>query len=221
MLRRVVITIGTTTFKQFAETYLRDHAELHKKSVGRDREILKVLNRSFGPLVLHAITTHRVEQFMRERLAGKWRGHNVTKAAPAGDGGYDDYTVMAISGHSGTRMLSRYTHPSDERKVRALTLPSVVTNRSQSDTTVDDDSSTAAEIAESLKDFGGRREARIRDLRVANAAVSHPGSRRRTLLLLDDDVPPLDLGAFGLEADVSRLFELVFGDGGNEGPIEK
>ena len=25
--------------------------------------------------------------------------------------GFDDYTVMAISGHSSTRMLARYTHP--------------------------------------------------------------------------------------------------------------
>jgi hypothetical protein len=25
--------------------------------------------------------------------------------------GFDDYTVMAISGHSSTRMLERYTHP--------------------------------------------------------------------------------------------------------------
>ena len=33
------------TFRAFAETYLRDHAELHKRSVDRDREILKVLNR--------------------------------------------------------------------------------------------------------------------------------------------------------------------------------
>ena len=32
--------------------------------------------------------------------------------------GYDDYTVMAISGHSSTRMLARYTHPSEERKSR-------------------------------------------------------------------------------------------------------
>jgi hypothetical protein len=53
------------TFKTFAEVYLRDHAELHKRSVSRDREILKVLNRSFGSLILHEITTHRIEQFKR------------------------------------------------------------------------------------------------------------------------------------------------------------
>lgn len=62
-------------FRAFAEDYIRDHAELHKRSVTRDREILKVLNRAFGSLILHEITAHRVEQFKRERLAGKWRGH--------------------------------------------------------------------------------------------------------------------------------------------------
>src|SRR5204863_7177277 len=34
--------------------------------------------------------------------------------------GFDDYTVMAISGHSSTRMLERYTHPTTERKLAAL-----------------------------------------------------------------------------------------------------
>jgi integrase len=63
------------TFRAFAEDYIRDHAELHKRSVSRDREILKVLNRAFGSLILHEITAHRIEQFKRERLAGKWRGH--------------------------------------------------------------------------------------------------------------------------------------------------
>ena len=332
------------TFKTFGETYLRDHAELHKRSVDRDREILKVLNRSFGSLILHEITAHRIEQFKRERLAGKWRGHNTTGApkpikpatvnreldtlksvlskavewgklidspargvkrlrvdnrrtriltddeqkaileqcrrklcaivalalttgarigellalrwehcqdgyvtfwetkngkarripiSPAiaavlahqpriypsvfansrtglpltpngvahvfgravlragittGDvtlhtlrhtalsrmvaGGYDDYTVMAISGHSSTRMLERYTHPRDERKIAALNLDHLVTSTSQNDDAADDDSSTAREIAELLGRSGGPREARTRDLRVANAALS-------------------------------------------------
>ena len=34
--------------------------------------------------------------------------------------GYDDYTVMEIRGHSSTRMLARYTHPTADRKVAAL-----------------------------------------------------------------------------------------------------
>ena len=44
------------------------------------------------------------------------------------EAGYDDYTVMAISGHSWTRMLARYTHPSEARKMDALESFSVVTN---------------------------------------------------------------------------------------------
>jgi hypothetical protein len=31
-------------------------------------------------------------------------------------GGLDDYTVMEVSGHSSTRMLARYTHPTAERE---------------------------------------------------------------------------------------------------------
>ena len=34
--------------------------------------------------------------------------------------GFDDYTVMEISGHSSTRMLARYTHPTTARKLSAL-----------------------------------------------------------------------------------------------------
>ena len=47
------------------------------------------------------------------------------------EAGFDDYTVMEISGHSSTRMLARYTHPTDERKQDALESFSVVTNWSQ------------------------------------------------------------------------------------------
>jgi integrase len=334
------------TFKAFAETSLKDHAELHKRSVDRDREIIKVLNRSFGSVILHEITTHRIEQFKRDRLAGKWRGHKTTGAlkpirpgtvnreldtlksilskavewgkllesaargvkrlkvdnrrtriltddeqravleacprklraivtlalitsarvgellnlrwencqdgaltfwetkngrprripiSPAiaavlaaqprihpwvftntrderphpytvngaahvfgravvragittGDvtlhtlrhtalsrmiaSGYDDYTVMEISGHSSTRMLGRYTHPTEERKIAALDLPAVGTSWSQHDSAADGEPSTAVEIAKLLKEIGGRQEARTPDLRVANAALS-------------------------------------------------
>ena len=86
--------------------------------------------------------------------------------------GFDDYTVMAISGHSSTRMLERYTHPTEERKIRALDLPCVGTNWAHSEDDADEDSSTAAEIAELLRGIGGRRGARTRGLRVANAALS-------------------------------------------------
>ncbi len=36
---------------------------------------MKTLNRAFGSLILHEITAHRIEQWKRERLAGKWRAH--------------------------------------------------------------------------------------------------------------------------------------------------
>jgi integrase len=68
------------TFRSFANTYLTDYAEQHKRSVDRDREIINVLNRAFGSLILHEITADRIEQFKRERLAGKWRGHKHTSA---------------------------------------------------------------------------------------------------------------------------------------------
>ena len=67
-------------------------------------------------------------------------------------------------------MLARYTHPTEQRKVHALELPRVVTNRSQ--TEKPDSSIAANEIAELLKKNGGRQEARTPDLCVANAALS-------------------------------------------------
>ena len=330
------------TFRKFSETYLKDHADLHKRSADRDREILHVLNRFFGPLILHEISAHRIEQYKRDRLAGKWRGHKTTSAAkpikpatvnreldclrgilnkavewgkllesPARnvkrlkvdnrrtrilteaeqtailaacprklrvivtlalitgarigellalrwedcqDGyvtfwetkngkarripispaitavlaaqprvfawvftnskteqpyksvrkvferavaragvdtddvtlhtlrhtalsrmiasGYDDYTVMEISGHSSTRMLARYTHPTEERKIGALDLPFVVTKRSQSGNGSQSDPILDSEIAEMLRESGGPQEDRTPDLRIANAALS-------------------------------------------------
>lgn len=79
--RHSIRRLPDITFKAFTATYLEDHAELHKRSVSRDREILAVLNRAFGSLILHEITGHRIEQFKRDRLAGKWRGHRHTSAA--------------------------------------------------------------------------------------------------------------------------------------------
>ena len=69
------------TFRAFAEICLRDHADLHKKSADRDRETLKTPNRAVDSLILHEITAHRIEQFKRERLTGKWRAHGQ-KSAP-------------------------------------------------------------------------------------------------------------------------------------------
>lgn len=69
-------------FREFAAAYVRDHAEQNKRSVQRDREIVKVFDRAFGAALLRDITAHRIEQFKRERLAGRWRGHNHTHSRP-------------------------------------------------------------------------------------------------------------------------------------------
>ena len=86
--------------------------------------------------------------------------------------GYDDYTVMEISGHSSTRMLARYTHPTEERKIGALELPFMVTTRSQTENGLDTDPISDSEIAEMLRETGGPQEDRTLDLRIANAALS-------------------------------------------------
>jgi hypothetical protein len=75
------------TFAKFAETYIREYAQQHKRSVDRDRYMIGILNRWFGTLVLHEITALRIEQYKRERLAGKWEGHKHKSAPkPACDG---------------------------------------------------------------------------------------------------------------------------------------
>ena len=75
------------------------------------------------------------------------------------ESGIDDYTVMEISGHSSTRMLARYTHPTEVRKIDALESFSHVTNTSQRD------------LGDRAKS-GGPQGTRTLDLRVANAALS-------------------------------------------------
>ncbi len=68
--------------RQFAETYIRDHADAEQAQRGtRPSRFCSTLNRAFGSLILHEITAHRIEQFKRDRLAGKWRGHGY-KTAP-------------------------------------------------------------------------------------------------------------------------------------------
>jgi hypothetical protein len=64
-----------------AEIYLRDHADLQKRSAKRDREILKTLNRFFGSAILHELTAHRIEQFKRDRLDGTWRAFKQKASA--------------------------------------------------------------------------------------------------------------------------------------------
>ena len=68
--------------------------------------------------------------------AGIRPGRDPAHAAPHGAQpddrhGIDDYTVMELSGHSSTRMLARYTHPTEARKVEALNGFDVVTRWSQ------------------------------------------------------------------------------------------
>jgi hypothetical protein len=69
-------------------------------------------------------------------------------------------------------MLARYTHPTEQRKITALDLPWMGTNRAHDDEVADGERSTAAEIAKLLEEIGGRQEDRTPDLRVANAALS-------------------------------------------------
>ena len=42
---------------------------------------MAVLNRYFGGVLLHELTAHRIEQFKRERLAGRWRARGQKSAA--------------------------------------------------------------------------------------------------------------------------------------------
>ena len=67
--------------------------------------------------------------------------------------------VMAISGHSSTRMLARYAHPTEERKVEALESFRMGTNWLQ------------RAFGDRVK-FSGPQGTRTLDLRVANAALS-------------------------------------------------
>ena len=67
---------------------------------------------------------------------------------------------LEISGHSSTRMLGRYTHPTAERKIGALESFGSMGRK------------WAEREDRGWKKAGGRQEARTPDLRVANAALS-------------------------------------------------
>lgn len=86
------------SFTDFTATYLRDHVDVNTRpeTAAREREIVKTLRRVFGPVFLHEITTHRIEQFKRDRLAGRWR-------APPGVGGE---AGQARDGESRTRHVA-------------------------------------------------------------------------------------------------------------------
>jgi hypothetical protein len=90
--------------------------------------------------------------------------------------GSDDYTVMDTVGHLTRAMLQRYMHPPSERKRVALeSFDRVLVEAAREhmvSTTPDRAEELASEIADLLREIGGRQEARTPDLRVANAALS-------------------------------------------------
>jgi hypothetical protein len=74
--------------------------------------------------------------------------------------GYDDYTVMEISGHSSTRVLARYTHPTEARNADppgsfSLQSATMGTKRSQSPDAESDELAESKELPRKLVD--GRR----------------------------------------------------------------
>ena len=69
-------------FQVFATHYLdASQGDKTTSSDRRDREIVKVLTRFFGGVLLHELMAHRIEQFKRERLAGRWQAHGQTGPA--------------------------------------------------------------------------------------------------------------------------------------------
>jgi hypothetical protein len=89
--------------------------------------------------------------------------------------GLDGHTGVSISGHSLTRMLERYTHPTVERKRAALeTFDSLATNWPQelANDAVQRKKPSGDDLC--LSSFGGRQEARTPDLRVANERWERP-----------------------------------------------
>ena len=70
-------------------------------------------------------------------------------------------------------MLERYTHPTQTLKVSALeTADYLATTTPQKPAARSEAVADDPELRKLLKKSGGRREARTRDLRVANAALS-------------------------------------------------
>src|SRR5262249_21761459 len=77
------------TFKAFAEIYLRDHADLHKRSAKRDREILKTLNRFFrvdNPPRNHVASHRTIQARPAERHVARVQAEEEREACEAGDG---------------------------------------------------------------------------------------------------------------------------------------
>jgi integrase len=141
----------------------RQHAYVFTNVVTLDRYIVNGAAHVFKRAVRRAgITTDDVTLRTLRHMA-------LSRMVTAG---IDDYTVMAVSGHSSTRMLERYTHPTEARKIDALdsfNVARAVTTASQSTNEPVDE---MRELRDLLKESGGRQEARTPDLRVANAALS-------------------------------------------------
>jgi integrase len=78
------------TLSEFTKLYLRNHVDVNMQpsTAAREREIIKTLHRVLGAgTLLHEITAYRVEQFKRDRLAGRWRAHRqVSSAKPVKPG---------------------------------------------------------------------------------------------------------------------------------------
>jgi hypothetical protein len=90
--------------------------------------------------------------------------------------GYNDHVVMAISGHSSTRMLERSTHPTESLKADALDTFSVsaaVTTASQSSEAAGDDLAELRElVGENWWTAGGSNSRPPRCERAVGPAVS-------------------------------------------------
>jgi hypothetical protein len=71
------------TFAEFTRLYLRDHVDVNMQpeTAQRERKIVKTFNRYWGSTLLHEISGHRIEQFKRDRLAGRWRAHRQVSRA--------------------------------------------------------------------------------------------------------------------------------------------
>ena len=77
--RRGIRQQSDITFKTFANTYLTDYAEQHKRSVDRDREIIAVLNLRLGGAVRPSVDSdagalHAPDERAKARCARVLRG---------------------------------------------------------------------------------------------------------------------------------------------------
>ena len=82
---RSELSRDVSSLPELTKLYLRDHVDVNMQpqTAEREREIVKTFNRYWGATLLHEISGHRIEQFKRDRLAGRWRAHRrVSRAKP-------------------------------------------------------------------------------------------------------------------------------------------